>query len=416
MSPEKTTPSEDISVLSLKNRLNASGLPRTTWVLSVTALLVAIGFGVVIPVLTPFASTFGASKFQLGLVVSLFAAARLVTSPFAPRIGRLLGERNAITIGVLIVAVSTVATALAPTLEIMLLARGLGGIGSATFTISAINLLLATAPEHLRGRASGLYQGGFLLGNMTGPALGGLLSGISLEAPFYFYAVMLVVCAGFTFVMLPARASLPDTSHRRPPRRFATVVKDIRYQAACVVALGQGWQSLGVRNAFIPVLVTEALFLETYWTGIAFAIAAVAQTAMLIPAGNATDRIGRKPVMVASGIVCGLAAIAMPFSTNIWILVVVLCIYGMGAAMQGTAPTAAVADATQGRGGLPVAAFSMVMDLGSIFGPLVAGAVLDVWSYEVAFAIGGIILLAGSVYALFIPKALDREFLTLPRA
>ncbi len=58
----------------------------------------------------------------------------------------------------------------------------------------------------------------------------------------------------------------------------------------------------------------------------------------------------------------------------------------------------------------------MVMDLGSIFGPLVAGAVLDVWSYEVAFAIGGIILLAGSVYALFIPKALDREFLTLPRA
>ncbi len=397
--------------MSVKNRLNASGLPRTTWVLSVTALLVAIGFGVVIPVLTPFARTFGASNFQLGLVVSLFAAMRLITSPFAPHIGRRLGERNGITLGVLIVAVSTVATALAPTLELLLIARGLGGIGSATFTISAINLLLSTAPEHLRGRASGLYQGGFLLGNMTGPALGGLLSSISLQAPFYFYAAMLVVCAGFTMAMLPERAAPSTTRNQRTPRRFTTVLKDVRYQAACMVGLGQGWQSFGVRNAFIPLLVTESLLLETYWTGIAFAIAAVAQTLMLIPAGNATDRIGRKPVMITSGIVCGLATFAMPLSPNIWILVVVLCIYGVGAAMQGTAPTAAVGDATHGRGGVPVAAFSMVMDLGSIFGPLVAGAVLDVWSFEAAFAVGGVILLAGSLYAAFIPKSLDREFL-----
>lgn len=401
--------------MPLINRLNTSGLPRTTWVLSVTALLVAIGFGVVIPVLTPFAATFGATNFQLGLVVSLFAAMRLVTSPFAPRIGRLLGERNAITIGVLIVAVSTVATALAPSLQIMLIARGLGGIGSAVFTISAINLLLSTCPEQLRGRASGLYQGGFLLGNMTGPALGGLLSGISLEAPFYFYAAMLVVCAGFTMAMLPARATLPDHQKTVAPRPFRQVLKDVRYQAACMVALGQGWQSLGVRNAFIPLFVTEVLVLETYWTGIAFAIAAVAQTAALIPAGNATDRIGRRPVMIVSGVVCGAAAIAMAFSPTIWVLVALLCVYGVGAAMQGTAPTAAVGDATRGRGGQPVAAFSMVTDLGSIFGPLIVGAVLDVWSFPVAFAIGAAILFAGSVYAFFIPKELDREFLATNR-
>ena len=133
--------------MSLKNRLRATGLPRTTWVLSMSGLLVAIGFGVVIPVLTPFARTFGATTFQLGLVVSLFAAMRLVTSPFASRFGRRVGERNAITIGMLIVAVSTVVIAVAPSLWMVMLARALGGIGSATFTISALNLLLATAPD-----------------------------------------------------------------------------------------------------------------------------------------------------------------------------------------------------------------------------------------------------------------------------
>ena len=401
--------------MSLKNRLRATGLPRTTWVLSMSGLLVAIGFGVVIPVLTPFARTFGATTFQLGLVVSLFAAMRLVTSPFASRFGRRVGERNAITIGMLIVAVSTVVIAVAPSLWMVMLARALGGIGSATFTISALNLLLATAPEKLRGRAAGLYQGGFLLGNMTGPALGGLLGAISLQAPFWFYAAMLVVASAFTMTMLPARATLSHQENKRAPRPFRVVLRDIRYQAACMVALGQGWQSFGVRNAIIPLFVTEALLLDTAWTGIAFAIAAVAQTAMLVPAGNATDRIGRRPVMIASGLLCGVATIAMPFSTSIWPLVAALCIYGVGAAMQGTAPTAAVGDATQGRGGVPVAAFSMVTDLGSIFGPLVAGAVVDAWSFEAAFLIGGVILFAGSLYAFFIPKALDREFLGAPQ-
>ncbi|MCC2593517.1 MFS transporter [Tessaracoccus sp. OS52] len=397
--------------MGLRDRIRATGLPRTTWVLAAAGFLVAVGFGVVIPVLTPFARTFNASTFQLGLVVSGFAAMRLVMSPFAPRVGRLIGERNAITVGMLIVAASTVATALAPNLAMMIFLRSLGGVGSATFTIAAITLLLASAPEDLRGRASGLYQGGFLLGSMAGPALGGILGGISYQAPFYFYAVMLAVAAVFTALMLPARAPVLQ-SHKRAPRRFADVMRDVRYQAACVVALGQGWQSYGVRNALIPIFVMEGLMLETAWTGIAFAVAAVAQTLMLAPAGNATDRIGRKPVMIASGLICGVATIAIPYSPGIGFLIAALCVYGVGAAFQGTAPTAAVADATHGRGGAPVAVFSMVTDIGSILGPLIAGAIIDAVSFEAGFMVGGFILIAGALYAMFIPKSLDLSFRT----
>lgn len=395
--------------MGLRDRIRATNLPRTAWVLSGAGLLVAIGFGVVIPVLTPFARTFDATTFQLGLVVSMFAAVRLATSPFSPAMGRVLGERNAITIGMLIVALSTVATALSPTLMAMIVSRALGGIGSAMFTVSAINLLLATTPEMLRGRASGLYQGGFLLGSMAGPALGGLLGTISLKAPFWFYAVMLVITAVFVFTMLPARAPVVSAQHQEP-RPLGDVLRDVRYQVACTLAFGQGWQSFGVRNALIPIFVTEALLLDTTWTGIAFAIAAVAQTMMLAPAGTATDRLGRKPVMITAGIICGLSTIAMPFSPNIWWLIIALCAFGIGAAGQGTAPTAAVADATDGRGGVPVAVFSMVTDIGSIIGPLVAGAIIDAFDFETGFLIGGIILLLGAVHALFIPKALDLSF------
>lgn len=400
--------------MGLRTRIASSGLPRTTWILTVAGFILAVGFGVVIPVLTPFARTLGATSFQIGMVVSGFAFARVLTSPFASRIGRMLGERNAITIGMIVVAVSTVGTALAPSLGLMILIRSSGGIGSAIFTIAAMNLLLSTTPETLRGRASGMYQGGFLMGSMFGPALGGLLGAISLHAPFYFYAVMLVIAAIFTLVMLPARAvPLPSSSKRKPPR-FLKVIRDIRYQAACVVGFGQGWTSFGVRNAIVPIFVTEALLLETSWTGIAFAIAAAFQTLAIVPAGNATDRRGRKPVMIASGIVCGVTTLLMPLSHSIWFLIGLLAAYGIGAAMQGTAPTAAVGDATMGRGGLPVAAFTMVTDAGAIVGPLVAGALLDLWGFEAAFIASGVILLLGSVAAALIPRDKDLEFLRGP--
>ena len=140
-------------------RFRAAGLPRTAWVLAITAFLVAVGFGVVIRP-EPFARTFGADNFQLGLVVSMFALMRLVSSPFVTRLGRFMGERNAITLGMVIVAVTTFGVALSPSLWWMITARALGGTGSAMFTVASLNLLISTTPQHLRGRASGLSQGG----------------------------------------------------------------------------------------------------------------------------------------------------------------------------------------------------------------------------------------------------------------
>ncbi len=393
-----------------RSRGSQERLPRTAWVLAITNFFVAVGFGVVIPVLSPFARTFGADNFALGLVVSVFAFVRLAISPFVSRVAAYIGERNAITLGVAVVAVSTLAVAWSPNLAWMIAARAFGGIGSATFTIAAFSLLIATTPQQLRGRASGLNQGGFLLGNMTGPAVGGLLSAVSLQMPFYFYAIMLLFSGAVTFFLLPARCEpLPTASEESKTLR--QVSRDIRYRAACIIGFGQGWQSYGVRSALVPVIVTEVYLLETSWGGIAFAIAAVFQTLALGPVGYATDRFGRKPIMITAGLLCGLATAATPFAPNIWVLIALLCVYGIGGSMQGTSGSAAVADASGGRGGAPVAAYSMIVDLGAIIGPLAVGALVDATNLHIGFAVSAGILLLGSVAAAFIPRDLDRCFL-----
>lgn len=378
-------------------------LPRDVVVLGVIAFFVMVGFGVVIPVLPVYVRSFGVGYVEVGAVVSAFALMRLVASPFCGWLINRGGERTILAIGIGIVAVSSGLVGIAETYPQVLLLRGAGGIGSAMFTISAMTLLLGSTSPSLRGRAIGFYQGGFLIGGMAGPAIGGLLAVISLQAPFFFYAGTLAIAGLIGLVMLqPKTLDVPDAAAGHIP--FSVVIRDRRFIAACLANLAQGWSSMGVRSALIPVLVVEVLHRPPAWTGIAFAVAAVAQTVALAPAGKFVDTIGRKPAIVGAYAVGGLTMLAIPFAPDIWMLMVLLSVYGVAAAFMGTAPAAAVGDAAGARGGQPVAVFSAFSDVGAIAGPLVAGALVDAVSFPAAFGSAVVLMLIASVYALRMPR------------
>src|SRR5690625_6061798 len=163
-------------------------MPREIWVLAGAALLIALGFGLVSPVLPQFARSFDVSVAAASFVVSAFALCRLLFAPAGGALIARLGERRIYLAGLLIVAASSVATALAQTYVQLLVFRGLGGIGSTMFTVSAMGLIVRLAPPTARGRASSTYATAFLLGNITGPVLGGLLGEFGLRVPFVVYA------------------------------------------------------------------------------------------------------------------------------------------------------------------------------------------------------------------------------------
>ena len=381
----------------------SSGLPREVYVLGLIAFCVAVGFGVLVPVLPVFARNFGVDNFAVGAVVSAFAAMRLVTSPFCGRMIDAFGERLVMATGIFIVAASSGVAGISQTYEQLLVLRGVGGIGSAMFTVSATTLLLTSVEAGMRGRASGFFQGGFLLGGMTGPAIGGVLSAISLSAPFFFYAGTLAVAGTVGLVLLRTRSEQRD-GPELAVIPFRQVLRDRRYQAACLTNLAQGWTSFGVRSTLVPVLVVEVLDRPVSWTGIAFACASVAQTIAVGPAGRFVDTVGRRPAMIIGGLLAGISILAVPFAPGIGLLIVALSVYGVAAAFLGTAPAASVGDAAGGRSGTAVAVFSMCADVGAIVGPLVAGLLADSFSYPVAFAAGAALLLLGSAAATRMPR------------
>ena len=383
-------------------------LSRDVFVLGVIAFFVMVGFGVVVPVLPVYVRSFDVGYLEVGAVVSAFALMRLVASPFCGRLIDWAGERAILASGIGIVAVSSGLVGIAQDYPQLLLLRGAGGIGSAMFTVSAMTLLLGSTSPSVRARAIGFYQGGFLIGGMAGPALGGLLATISLTAPFFFYAGTLAVAGVIGLVLLrPSTHGRPDESGASSQRiPFRAVLRDRRFRAACLANFAQGWTSFGVRNALVPVLIVEVLRGPSSWTGIAFAAAAVAQAVALAPAALFIDTVGRKPAIIGAFAVAAATILAVPFAANIWILTALLCLYGVAAAFMGTAPAAAVGDAAGVGGGRPVAVFSMFSDFGAIIGPLVAGLLVDTVSYPVAFAVGAVLFLVTSAYALRMPGGL----------
>ena len=128
-------------------------LPAEVGALSLVAFAVAVGFGIVAPIIPLFARDFGVSATAAGAVISAFAFMRLVSALGGGRLVDLFGERVVLASGLAIVAVSSLLAGLAQTYAQLLILRGVGGVGSAMFSVSAVTLLLRVVRPDQRGRA-----------------------------------------------------------------------------------------------------------------------------------------------------------------------------------------------------------------------------------------------------------------------
>ena len=184
-------------------------IPRELWVLVAAAFVIALGFGLILPVLPQFAQSFGVGATASSIVVSAFAFFRLLFAPAGGRLIARFGERPIYLAGLVIVAISTGATAFAHTYWQLLLYRGLGGIGSVMFTVSAVALIVRLAPPAIRARISSVYASAFLFGGILGPVVGGLLGNLGLRVPFLVYAVALLVAASLVAIFISGSALRP---------------------------------------------------------------------------------------------------------------------------------------------------------------------------------------------------------------
>lgn len=375
-------------------------LPAEIWVLAGANIVIALGYGVVAPVLPAYARNFGVSISAATFVITAFAAMRLIFAPPSGLLVQKLGERRVYLTGLLIVALSTLACAFAETYWQLLVFRSLGGAGSAMFTVSSLALMIRLSPFDARGRVAGLFSSAFMIGGVAGPVVGSLTAGLGLSVPFAIYGMALVVAAVVVFVSLRnSTLAARDEEVIGPTVSVRTVLRNRAYQAALLSNLAAGWAALGLRVALVPLFVVDVLHRSAGMAGLVLAMFAIGNVCAVIPSGHLSDRVGRRKLMIAGLAVSAASTALLGWTTSLPVFLVIAFVTGAASGVFVSPQQAAVADiiGNRARGGTAVATFQMMSDLGTIVGSLAAGQIAQHVSFTAAFGVGGVILLAAAV-------------------
>ena len=382
-------------------------LPPEVAILTSISFTVALGFGIVAPGIPAFARHFGVSTAAAATVISAFALMRVVGALPAGRLVDRFGEHWVMAAGIAIVAVSSILAGFSASFAQLIVLRGAGGLGSAMFSVSARTLLLVSVPGEHRGRASGLFSGGFLIGGISGPAIGGLVAAWSLRAPFFIYGGMLIIPALIAAAKLrdaPGRPAAADRRAARPLAELARALRSRAYLAASSANLADGFAVIGVRSAIVPLFVRDVLHRSAVWTGIGFGVVAVLNAATLLPGGRAADTLGRRPVIIGGCLASAAGLIMLAVLPGLWGYLAALAVFGLGSGLLDVAPSAMIGDILGGGGGTVVASFQMAGDVGAVAGPVAAGFLVDTASYGAAFGLAAAILVLAAALGAIAPE------------
>lgn len=176
-----------------------------------------------------------------------------------------------------------------------------------------------------------------------------------------------------------------------------TRLRDLLFVMCAALALVVAGNS--ALSIALPELATDLGADQTELTWVIDAYA-LAFAALLLPAGIAADRLGRRTILVAGLMVFGVAALWSAFATDPAGLIALRAVAGAGAAGIFPVTLAALVDAyPEERRAFAVAVWSGVSAAGAVAGTVVAGALLEVFwwgSVQVLFGALALVLVMPS--------------------
>lgn len=179
-----------------------NGLNKVIYLVLVNLFIVFLGVGLVIPVMPTLMREMSLEGSTMGYLVAAFAFAQLVISPFAGKWVDSIGRKKMIVIGMFIFGFSEMLFGFGQKVEILYISRILGGI-SAAFIMPAVTAYVADVTSlRERPKAMGYVAAAISAGFIIGPGIGGFLAEHGTRLPFFFAAVLGLLGAVFSLVIL----------------------------------------------------------------------------------------------------------------------------------------------------------------------------------------------------------------------
>lgn len=179
-----------------------------------TIFLDILGFGILVPVIPFLVKPFDASATAIGLLTMSFSIAQFLASPVLGLLSDRYGRRPVLLISIFGAGVAYIAFGLAGALWVFFAARITDGLTGGNISTAQAYIADVSPPQD-RAKNFGLIGAAFGAGFVIGPAIGGVMSHISLSAPAYLAGGLSFMACIFGYFMLPE--SLPADRRRIAP-------------------------------------------------------------------------------------------------------------------------------------------------------------------------------------------------------
>jgi EmrB/QacA subfamily drug resistance transporter len=235
------------------------------WVLVATILASSMAFidgsalNVALPALQTDLNIGGAALLWVVNAYSLFLSALILVGG---SLGDLYGRKRIFTMGIILFTASSLVCGLSPSIEILIIARAVQGVGGALMVPGSLAILSASVRPEKRGQAIGTWSTFSTLTTLGGPILGGALAQAGLWRAVFFVNLPIALIALYIL-----RRYVPESHDESAPHQ-------LDYPGAALATLGLAGITFGFIQA--PELgMTHPLILFTLIGGVLALIAFV---------------------------------------------------------------------------------------------------------------------------------------------
>ncbi len=346
-------------------------------VLFATIFLVGMGFSIIMPVLPYYAESLGANAFQLGLLITVYAVCQFIFAPIWGAYSDRVGRRPVLLLGILGYSFTFILFGFATKLWMLYVIRIAGGILACATMPTAMAYVGDTTSIEKRGSAMGMIGAAMGMGMVFGPAIGGILSGISLAFPFVFAGLLALANAISVYILLPE--SLPGENRVIRKVERASLLEGLKsplvilFLCICLGSIGES-----IHHGTFALFAENKLSFTARDIGWAFTVAGIAMALVQgLLVGRMINRFGEEKTAATGIVLMGTSFMLFLFMYNIPSSMAFMAVFSAGVGLMRPSISAAVSKRTTSGQGSAMGILNGYDSLGRAIGPVLGGFMLD---------------------------------------
>jgi len=355
-------------------------------------VMAVIGGSLVAPILPSMVEPLGTTESMIGLVMSVYTLAALISTPFVGVLADRHGRKRVLLPLMVLYGVAGFTISQVNGFAEVLVLRTFQGIGGAGMMSLGVTLIGDIFSGRARAQAMGYRSSSQSFINVGIPFISGTLATAAWYYPFYIYILALPL-AGITYWYLNVEEKKSQSSLRDYFRAIFQVMRDKKTLWVYISNLFVFILLYGM-IVYVPICIVNKLNLSTMYTGLTLSVGSGIAAITATQAGRLYYRFLNHQLVIMGFALCGVALLMISFTESYLFLIPSIIIWGMGFGTVFPALNTIVTQlvSSQLRAGV-VSGFTTMTYIGQTVSPPLFGMVLSYSSLEYVFITGSILSL-----------------------